>query len=148
MNLTNGLTMIYSKLKDKKSAGLMQDLFQFINLGFGELCERLKKPKDVADVVQDFINKKVNEFAKLWEFGFTNSREYYIEICEGFESLVMKSLYNPMMKLITKDESFDSIKQKYSFVSLSNLGLDCQIDEFELVTQIKSKQTIYLNFDK
>ena len=143
MNSTNGLTNFYAKLKEKISGRILNDLFQFINVTFGEICGRIKNVEDISIVVQDFIYKKSNEFAKLWEFDFTNSKLYYNEICEGFESLVIKSLYNQIMSLMQVDGRFDKLKRKFSFVSLSNLRCDFQVDDFELANQIKSKSDEY-----
>jgi hypothetical protein len=44
------------------------------------------------------------------------------------------------MTLIGEDGKLERLCRKYAFVSLKQLGVDCNVDEFELATQIKSKK--------
>ncbi len=141
MNSSGGeeLSKIYTKLKEKKSNKVLNDLHSFINNTFETLTEKTKDLEEVALIIQDFIYKNVNDFAKLWDYDYTHSRFSYIWVCEAFESLIIKSLYSPIFNLIPLDRNFNKLKAKYSFVSLSQLGIDYNFDEFELANQIKSK---------
>ncbi len=130
----------YSKLKDKRSHSVLNDLLKFINSKFAEICEATSDPSELSVIVQDNITKFVNEFAKTWDVQFPNSRFSYSEICDGFESLITKSLYARLMTLIGEDGKLERLCRKYAFVSLKQLGVDCNVDEFELATQIKSKK--------
>lgn len=134
----NNLTNFYSKLKDKKSNKILNDLFLFINTSFNEIIEKTKDVTQLSDILQDYICKKVNEFAKLWDYDFTHSKIFYLEFCEGFENLIFKSLYNKLFSLIPKETKFERLKRKYSFLNLLNLGIDLALDEFDIATQIKS----------
>ncbi len=150
MNLSGGhdLSNFYAKLKDKKSGKVLNDLHSFINNTFQGMTQKTKDVEEVALIVQDFIYKKVNEFAKLWEYDFTHSRFSYIQVCEGFEALITKSLYYQIFNLIPFDRNFNKLKAKYSFVSMSQLGIEYLSDEFELANQIKSKVLITIDLNE
>jgi hypothetical protein len=144
---TTGSINFYSKLKEKRSQTILNEMLKFINTTFNEISENTNDPSDLSVIFQDFVSKFVNEFARTWEIQFTNIRNAYVEICEGFESLIMKSLYPKIMTLIGDDGKLDRLCRKFTFVSLKHLGIDCNVDEFELATQIKSKILILINLD-
>ena len=129
----------FSKLKDKKSINILNDLFKFINSTFPEICDKTNDLSEISISVQDFISKSVNEFAKIWNIEFTNSQFAYSEICDGFENLITKSLYNGIMNIIGEDNKLEKLCRKYSFINIKHLGIDSPIDDFELATQVKSK---------
>ena len=128
----------FSQLKDKRSINLVNELHKFINISFGELCEKLEDISDIALAVQDFVTQMINDFGKTWNIDFRESQNYYIQICEGFESLITKSLYSQIINYMQEDNRLDRLIKKYSFLTLTHLGIDLAIDEFELAAQIKN----------
>jgi hypothetical protein len=128
----------YSKLKDKRSSAILNQMLKFIQTTFNEISQNTSDPSDLSVIFQDFVSKFVNEFARAWEIQFANVRNAYVEICEGFESLIMKCLYPKIMVIIGEDVKLDRLCRKFSFVSLKHLGIELNVDEFELATQIKS----------
>jgi len=133
-----GSINFYSKLKEKRSSSILNQMLKFINTTFNEISESTNDPSDLSVIFQDFVSKFVNEFARTWEIQFANIRIAYVEICEGFESLIMKCLYSKVMFLIGDDLKLDKLCRKFTFLSLKHLGIEMNVDEFELATQIKS----------
>lgn len=133
-----GSINFYSKLKEKRSSSILNQMLKFINTTFNEISESTNDPSDLSVIFQDFVSKFVNEFARTWEIQFANIRNAYVEICEGFESLIMKCLYSKVMFLIGDDLKLDKLCRKFTFLSLKHLGIEMNVDEFELATQIKS----------
>jgi hypothetical protein len=126
----------FSKLKDQQSSSIYKELYNFVN------SEKLVQGEvsNISIIIQDFIYKLSLDFAKLWEIDFNESSDYYTEIVDGFESLIMKSLYGKIMKGLPNDNKFDYNLKKFSFITYKHLNIDQDnIDEFELVTQLKSK---------
>ena len=133
-----GSINFYSKLKEKRSSSILNQMLKFINTTYNEISESTNDPSDLSVIFQDFVSKFVNEFARTWEIQFANIRIAYVEICEGFESLIMKCLYSKVMFLIGDDLKLDKLCRKFTFLSLKHLGIEMNVDEFELATQIKS----------
>ena len=125
MNSLNYLSVnFYAKLKDKKSSVILNELHKFVNTTFNELIEKIKDLSEIAIAVQDFISKLVNEFARLWQVEFPNSRNAYLEICDGFENLIMKSLYTQILSIIGEDNKLEKLYRKYSFLNLKHFGIE------------------------
>jgi hypothetical protein len=127
----------FHKMRDKKSDCMIIELQSFINLKFSEICEQTNKIDMIAIAVQDFISKMTAEFAKVWRVEFTNNREAYVEISDGFESIVTKSLYYQLMEYFKDEKKIEKLYRKYSFINLRHLGFDFILDEIELVNQLK-----------
>lgn len=133
----------FQKLRDKKSESLITELQTFINNIFTDICEKSKNITLIAMAVQDFISKMLIEFAKIWRVEFTNNKYAYSEICDGFESLLTKSLYYQIMNYFVDDKKLERLFKKYSFINLKHLGFDFIIDEIELITQLKCNYFVY-----
>lgn len=134
----------FMKLKDKKSYELLNDLFEFVNNKYPQIYQQTKDASQMSVVIQDYVSKSVIEFAKVWNIEFTNNKFAYIEISDGFEALITKSLYSSLMSVIGEDRKINELIRKYAFVNVKNLGIEHTIDEFELSTQLKCK--IIVNF--
>jgi hypothetical protein len=137
----------FHKLRLKKSELLVSELQNFINIKFTDICEESKNINMIAIAVQDFISKMIAEFAKIWKIEFTNNRPAYSEICDGFESLITKSLYYHLMNYFADEKKIEKLYRKYSFLNLKHLGFDFILDEFDLVTQLK-RMIHFLNIFK
>ncbi len=129
------------KLKDKKSNIIISEIYKFINKTFPELIEKIDDIEDISIAVQDFILQIVHDFAKTWDVEFTNHGNSYVDLSDGFESLITKSLYNQIMTLLSDrrdKKKLEKLIRKYSFVTFKHLGLEVlNIDEFELANKIK-----------
>jgi hypothetical protein len=130
----------FAKIRDKKSEGIVNELYKFINVTF-QGYSQINDKSTISTAVQDFISEMINEFAKVWEVEFTNNGNAYKEICDGFEALIMKSLYSQILvSLGSGDEKkMEKLFRKYSFVSLKHLKIEQFVDEFELASQLKCK---------
>ena len=133
----------FHKMRDKKSDSLVNELQSFINFKFSEICDQTNKIEMIAIAVQEFISKMTPEFAKVWRVEFTNNRDAYGEITDGFESLVTKSLYYQLIEYFKDEKKIEKLYRKYSFVNLRHLGFDFILDEIELVTQLKCNSSIF-----
>jgi hypothetical protein len=129
----------YEKLKEKKSANVLNEMFKFINTTIPEILNKTDDMSEVSLTVQDFITKCTVEYAKVWEIEFPNNRNAYVEICDGFESLITKSLYGLIMTRLGEYSKFQKLCVKYSFITFKHLGIEFNVDEFDLATQLKSK---------
>ena len=131
----------FSKLKDKRSYLIFNEVYKFINTTFAELVDQMKDIAEISTALQDFVNKITNDFARTWSLEFTHNKYAYIEICDGFEGLIMKSVYTQVFTMIKeslREDRIERLIKKYSFISLKHLGIEFPIDEFELVVNIKS----------
>jgi hypothetical protein len=140
VNEANNNTLIinfFHKLRDKKSECLVNELQSFINIKFTDICEESKNINMIAIAVQDFISKMITEFAKIWKIEFTNNIAAYSEICDGFESLINKSLYYQLMNYFADEKNIEKLFRKFAFLNLKHLGFEFILDEYDLVTQLK-----------
>lgn len=148
MNSLNNLTInFYAKLKDKRSSVILQEVMNFISNSFSELLNNVGEMSEISIALQDFISKLVYEFANTWSIDFRNNKYAYQEICEGFESLITKSLYNQIMEYFVDDLQLQKLLKKYSFITLKHLGIEFNVDVFELANQIKSISYLFLFLD-
>jgi hypothetical protein len=145
---------IFHKLRDKKSNDIITQLYNFIN---NQIDDNIlnEKINDISTIIQEKISSLTIDFTKLWNLTDSN---HYIEIIEGFENLITKSIYPKLMNLFQEDAAFDKICNKFSFVTLKHLDLDIFFDEFDLAGQLKhlneinhykapkEKATLILNF--
>lgn len=129
----------YNKLKDKKSSNILSELYLFINTSFPTLMKEVNEISEVSSVFQDLISKFVNDFSKTWNIEFPNNRLAYVEICEGFENLITKTVYPQIIPLLEEDDRLEKLYKKFSFVTLKHLDLEINLDEFDFVIQLKSK---------
>jgi hypothetical protein len=129
---------IFHKLRDKKSASIISQLLNFINNQIDDILKN-ENINNIPIIIQDFISHLTLEFIKQWNLEQNINRPiYYIEIIEGFESLITKSIYPKLMNLYQDDLAFDKLCKKFSFITLKHLDLDVFIDEFELAKQFKN----------
>ncbi len=49
---------------------------------------------EIAKKIQDLVSKLLVDFANIWRINIKNNHSHYIEICDGFEGLITKALYN------------------------------------------------------
>lgn len=131
-------TKFYAKLKEKKCANILNEMLSFINITIPDMLEQTEM-NEFSKQVQDFIHKCTCEFANIWEIEFPNNKFAYSEILDGFENLVTKSFYRIIMNNLGEDKKLPQLCNKYSFVSFKHLGIDFNVDEFDLANQLKSK---------
>jgi hypothetical protein len=130
---------VYSKLREKKAEGIVNEIFAFVNNTFPDQLNKSENAQLVSVAVQEFISKMTAEYAKVFSVQFTNCSSAYFDIVDAFESIVCKSLYYHLFNALGEDKRLDKAYRKYSFVNARHLGLDVIIDEFELITQLKCK---------
>jgi hypothetical protein len=49
---------------------------------------------EIAKKIQDLVSKLIIDFAVLWRINIKSNQSHYMEICDGFESILTKALYN------------------------------------------------------
>jgi hypothetical protein len=127
-------------LRENKSSQILNDLKVFINKDFHEKFENLEI-SEFSCILQEFVLKLTNDFAKEWKIDFKFVNSNFSEIINGFESLICKALYTKLLQMIWKnDKKFDKFCRKYIFLDLKHFkGLEnVKLDEFELASQLKS----------
>ncbi len=140
----NNLSLnFHAKLRDKKSNSILIELYKFINTTFNEILEKVNDISELSIVVQDKVSHFAKDFARIWKVEFTVNKLAYIEICDGFEGLIMKSVNLQVLSYMGNDEKLHKVYRKYSFLNLKHFGIEFLVDEFELAGQIKSKSLIY-----
>lgn len=138
---------VYNLLRNKKSELIIDEIKQFINTQFNDLCT---KHSDniikISNEYQDFLFKITLSFSSQWGIDFESNQSVFIQVSDAFESLITKALNNKIFQLICFDngngnvnKSFDAIINKYSFLTLNHLGITIPIDYLTLAEQIKSK---------
>lgn len=136
---------VYHDLRDKKSSSLLIELKTFTSKTFPKLIADNIDLINISNEYQDFIYKTVNTYSQLFNIEFEVYKNAYTIITNCFESIITKSIYN---RAITYCESVtnesDTLLEKYSFLTPSNLRLTATIDSFSLNNQIELfSQIIY-----
>jgi hypothetical protein len=49
---------------------------------------------EIGKNIQEFISKLIIEFSRLWKLNLLNNPSHYMEICDAFEGIITKALYN------------------------------------------------------
>jgi hypothetical protein len=129
----------FHKLREKTSNTIITELYNFINTQIDDILKK-EKISNIPTIIQDYISNITFDFVKAWDLADTikmSSVDIYIEIVEGFEALITKSLYAKLMNIFQEDTSFDKICKKFNFLSLKHLDLDILLDEFELEKKLR-----------
>ena len=137
---------VYRNLRDKKSSLILIELKQFISKTFPKLISENLDCEKISNEYQDFVYKTVNTYSQIYNIEFEIYKNAYSIITNCFESIITKSIYNRAIALCqTKAAgSSDTLLDKYSFLTPSNLRLTASIDSFRLKNQIELfSQIIY-----
>lgn len=140
-NIVENKFNFFKYLRDSKSNLLYSEIKNFINKEFNEKYEDLKI-EEFSCVLQEFILKLTNDFARIWSIDFKFINSNYIDIISGFENLICKCLYDKLIQMSLKDDKrFDKFCRKYIFLNLKHFkGLEnVKLDKFELSNHLKSK---------
>ena len=141
---------IFNKLKDKKSFLVMLSIRKYINEQIPEMIRDkfIENIEQISINIQDFILKKSQEFAKIWNIQYENNKSAFIEIVDAIENLICKSLYDIIMNLENNDktERNNIILNKFNFLNLKYLQVNIIIEEFEFQNKLKSKNKLFLNY--
>lgn len=137
---------VYRNLRDKKSSLILIELKQFTSKTFPKLISEHLDCEKISNEYQDFVYKTVNTYSQIYNIEFEIYKNAYSIITNCFESIITKSIYNRAIALCqTKAAgSSDTLLDKYSFLTPSNLRLTASIDSFRLKNQIELfSQIIY-----
>lgn len=145
---SNKTNDIYHLLRNKKSEPILNELKQFINTQFDDICiKHTNNISKIANEYQDFLFKITLLFSKQWSFDFECNQSIFSLISDAFESLLTKALNRKIFNLLSNANNtnnktdFNAILNKYSFLTLNHLGITIPIDYFILSEQIRSKTT-------
>lgn len=68
------------------------------------------------------------DFARLWRVNFNANTSIYGEICDGFETIITKSLYNKIFCSTFQekedDYQFEKLVKKFNFITPKHLDID------------------------
>lgn len=150
----------YDKLKDKRSIPIQNKIKTFIFDEFPKLATQIDK-KALGQKFQNFISKLIIEFCQIWKIKLTyQSENLYHELCDNFESLLTKKLYNKIFCSTRSEKEedffFDHLLEKYQFITPKYLDIDdsvidelyfsAAINKLAMINQYKSPKDKMLTF--
>jgi hypothetical protein len=143
MNLESDFkeTKVYQMLFQDVNSTIMKELKNYTDVIFKENCKELILD-ELSIHLQEFNSKLIIAFGRTYNIEYHHDKLYYDFVCEAFENLLTKSLYNTLMQKCIEefeDGKLERLIKKYSFINLKHLGLNHQmiLDEFEFAKELK-----------
>ena len=92
------------KIKDQKSIRIQTMINNYISKDFPKYLNTLNM-EEIGQKNQEFTNKLILEFCKLWDIILTyETEEEYNIICDSFESILTKKIYNKIFSSTFEDK--------------------------------------------
>ena len=151
---------VYDKLKDNRSIPIQNIIKTFIFDEFPKLATQIDK-KALGQKFQNFITKLITNFCQIWKIKLTyQSENLYHELCDNFETLLTKKLYNKIFCSTRSEKEedffFDHLLEQYQFITPKFLDIDenviddlyfsAAINKLSMINQYKSPKDKMLTF--
>ena len=122
---------VYDKLKDNRSIPIQNTIKTFIFDEFPKLATQIDK-KALGQKFQNFITKLITKFCQIWKIKLTyQSENLYHELCDNFETLLTKKLYNKIFCSTRSEKEedffFDHLLEQYQFITPKFLDIDDEV---------------------
>ena len=122
---------------NSKNSKIIKEIQYYINVFFPKQLKKLTNMSDISSSIQEFISEIAISYLTINNIEQPSLSQIENSI-EAFESLLIKALYSRLIQLLGDESKFDRLLHKYSFLSLSNLGIELPLKkQFEFAKHIQ-----------
>lgn len=122
---------------NSKNSKIIKEIQYYINVFFPKQLKKLTNMSDISSSIQEFISEIAISYLAINNIEQPSLSQIENSI-EAFESLLIKALYSKLIQLLGDESKFDRLLHKYSFLSLSNFGIELPLKkQFEFAKHIK-----------
>ena len=144
MENKNLKTNFNERINSEEAQKIKENLTNFLLIEFPSYQNKFTR-KEVAQKIQDKILELINIYIKIFKINLEKDEFAYNEICNGFESIITKKIYNEIFNIspeeVKEDFEFQKKLLKYNFIKPEYLEIpQNMINPVYIETAINSKK--------
>ena len=137
-------TNFNERINSEEAQLIKENLANFILIDFPSYQNKYTR-KEIAQKIQNKILELINIYIKTFKINLEKDEYAYNEICDGFESIITKKIYNEIFNItpeeIKDDFEFQQKLLKYNFIKPEHLEIPTKmINPVYIETAINSKK--------
>ena len=134
-------TSFFNRMNSQNAEEIKENLYSFLN-DFKK-CNN-NSQLELSKKIQDKITELIELYIKIFNINLEEDENGYEEICDGFESIITKKLFNYIFSInkedIINDYNLDLKIRDFSFIKPEHLEIKNEIiNDIYIETAINSK---------
>ena len=134
-------TSFFNRMNSENAEEIKENLYSFFN-DFNKYNNNTQL--ELSKKIQDKITELIELYIKIFNINLEEDENGYEEICDGFESIITKKLFNYIFSInkedIIKDYNLDLKIRDFSFIKPEHLEIKTEIiNDIYIETAINSK---------
>ena len=134
-------TSFFNRMNSQNAEEIKENLYSFFN-DFNKYNNNTQL--ELSKKIQDKITELIELYIKIFNINLEEDENGYEEICDGFESIITKKLFNYIFSInkedIIKDYNLDLKIRDFSFIKPEHLEIKTEIiNDIYIETAINSK---------
>lgn len=134
-------TSFFNRMNSEKAEEIKENLYSFLN-DFKK-CNN-NSQLELSKKIQDKITELIELYIKIFNINLEEDENGYEEICDGFESIITKKLFNYIFSInkqdVINDYYLDLKIRDFSFIKPDHLEIKNEIiNDIYIDTAINSK---------
>ena len=134
-------TSFFNRMNSENAEEIKENLYSFFN-NFNKYNNNTQL--ELSTKIQDKITELIELYIKIFNINLEEDENGYEEICDGFESIITKKLFNYIFSInkedIINDYNLDLKIRDFSFIKPEHLEIKNEIiNDIYIETAINSK---------
>ena len=134
-------TSFFNRMNSEKAEEIKENLYSFLN-NFQKYNNNTQL--ELSKKIQDKITELIELYIKIFNINLEEDENGYEEICDGFENIITKKLFNYIFSInkedIINDYNLDLKIRDFSFIKPEHLEIKTEIiNDIYIETAINSK---------
>jgi hypothetical protein len=134
-------TSFFNRMNSQNAEEIKENLYSFLN-NFQKYNNNTQL--ELSKKIQDKITELIELYIKIFNINLEEDENGYEEICDGFESIITKKLFNYIFSInkedIINDYNLDLKIRDFSFIKPEHLEIKNEIiNDIYIETAINSK---------
>ena len=134
-------TSFFNRMNSQNAEEIKENLSSFLN-NFQKYNNNTQL--ELSKKIQDKITELIELYIKIFNINLEEDENGYEEICDGFENIITKKLFNYIFSInkedIIKDYNLDLKIRDFSFIKPEHLEIKTEIiNDIYIETAINSK---------
>ena len=134
-------TSFFNRMNSENAEEIKENLYSFLN-NFQKYNNNTQL--EWSKKIQDKITELIELYIKIFNINLEEDENGYEEICDGFENIITKKLFNYIFSInkedIIKDYNLDLKIRDFSFIKPEHLEIKTEIiNDIYIETAINSK---------
>ena len=139
--MEKNLTSFFNRMNSQNAEEIKENLYSFLN-NFQKYNNNTQL--ELSKKIQDKITELIELYIKIFNINLEEDENGYEEICDGFENIITKKLFNYIFSInkedIIKDYNLDLKIRDFSFIKPEHLEIKTEIiNDIYIETAINSK---------